>query len=411
MNLNTATLPNGLRIVHHGDDSTSHVAVNVLYNVGARDEDPECTGLAHLFEHLMFGGSANVKNYDYELELAGGSSNAWTSNDFTNFYDIVSAENVETAFWTQSDRMLSPTLSQQSLDVQRDVVIEEFKQTCLNKPYGDIGHLLRGLIYKTHPYRFPTIGREIAHIERVDIDTVRQFFFSHYAPNNAVLAVAGNITFERVMELAEKWFGDIPRRDIAPRQYAPEAEITEARRLEVKADVPVTRIYMAFPMQPYTHPDYKVADIITDILSSGRSARFMQNLVVDTPWFTRADASVSGSVEAGFLLVTADLINNEEETIVQAEKAIWKELDDITTGIINPLEMRRVLNRFETNRMFSLLSSQTQAQEMARCMMVGEDINAVTAAYRSVTPADIGRVGSEIFQPSRSCTVIYKQLG
>ena len=212
----TFTLPNGLRVVHHYDPTPSQVAVNVLYNVGARDEDPAHTGMAHLFEHLMFGGSANVPSFDHALEMAGARNNAWTSNDFTNFYATVPKENIETVLWAESDRMLSPLLTDESLEVQRGVVIEEFKQTCLNKPFGDIGHHLRALLYRVHPYRYPTIGREISHIENVTLEQVRRFFFSHYAPNNAVLAIAGPIPLELARELVEKWFATIPRRDVAP---------------------------------------------------------------------------------------------------------------------------------------------------------------------------------------------------
>ena len=402
------TLANGLRVVHHEDCTTGRVALNLLYNVGARDESPQMTGLAHLFEHLMFGGSVNVPEFDYAMEMAGGNNNAWTSNDFTNFYCRIPAENVETAFWAESDRMLSLAFSEESLRVQRDVVMEEFKQVCLNKPYGDMGHHLRGLIFKKHPYRFPTIGKELSHIERVTMDDVKQFFYSHYAPNNAVLAVAGNISLEKTRDLAEKWFGDIPARDIVKRSYDAEPEQTEARRLVVKADVPQTRIVIAFPMGGASHPDYRVADLLTDILASGNSSRFYRQLVMGTDIFTMADASISGSDEPGYLMVHACLRNNGKEAVEAAERVIWQQLYSIASELVQDSELERALNRFETNNVFSRLSYVAKAEQLAKAVMQGRDINSTVAEYRRVTVADIKRVASEILQRHRSNTLIYE---
>lgn len=402
------TLPNGLKVVHHRDDSTSHAAVNLLYNVGARDESPQLTGMAHLFEHLMFGGSVNVPDYDYAIEMAGGADNAWTSNDFTNFYDVLPAENVETAFWAESDRMLSLSFDERVLRVQRDVVMEEFKQTCLNKPYGDIGHLLRGLLYTSHPYRYPTIGKELSHIERVTMDDVRSFYYSHYAPNNAVLAVAGPVSESRTRELAEKWFGSIPSRPIAPRSYAPEPEQTAPRRLVVERDVPQTRIVIAVKMAGYGGPGYREADLITDILASGHSARFNRELVMGTDLFTAADASITGSEEAGFLMLTGSLRSNDDAAVEAAENALLAQARRMAGEEVSDRELQRVLNRFESNAMFARLSYLAKARELARAVMHGEDINAIIPAYRAVTPADICRVAAEIFAPQRLNTLIYR---
>ena len=401
------TLANGLRVVHHQDCTTGRVALNILYNVGARDESPEMTGLAHLFEHLMFGGSVNIPEFDYALEMAGGSNNAWTSNDFTNFYDVIPAENVETAFWAESDRMLSLAFSEESLQVQRDVVMEEFKQVCLNKPYGDMGHHLRSLIYKKHPYRFPTIGKELSHIERVTMDDVKQFFYSHYAPNNAVLAVTGNITLERTKELAEKWFGSVPAREIVGRDYESEPEQTQARRLEVASEVPQTRIVIAFPMMSSTDPDYRVADLITDILASGNSSRFYRRLVMGTELFTIADASVSDSDEPGYLIVNASLRGHGEEAIAEAERAIWQQLEEIATETVQEYELERAINRFETKNVFSRLNYLSKASQLAKAVMQGREINNTVSDYKQVTVEDIKRVASEIFQRKRSNTLIY----
>lgn len=404
----TFTLDNGLRVVHHRDDTTSHVAVDVLYNVGARDESPDLTGMAHLFEHLMFGGSVNIPDYDYALEMAGGANNAWTSNDFTNFYDVLPAENVETAFWAESDRMLQLSFAPQSLRVQRSVVIEEFKQVCLNKPYGDMGHHLRGMVYKMHPYRYPTIGKELSHIERVTMADVRDFFYSHYAPNNAVLSVAGPVSQEHTRELAEKWFGPIPSRMIAPRLYAREPEQTEARRLEIRADVPQTRIVIAVRMDGYDHPDYRVADLITDVLASGHSARFNRELVMGTDLFTSADASISGSEEPGFLMMSGSLRSNDDAAVAAAEQALLQQAERMASDPVSEYELERALNRFESNATFARLSYLAKAQELAKAVMHGEDLNAMIPAYRSVTVADILRVSRRLFAPHRMNTLIYR---
>lgn len=277
--VNHHTLPNGLRIVHNEDNSTQMVALNLLYDVGARDEDPEHTGFAHLFEHLMFGGSVNIPDYDAPVQNAGGENNAWTNNDITNYYITLPYQNVETGFWLESDRMLSLDFSPQSLEVQRQVVIEEFKQRNLNQPYGDASHLLREMAYQDHPYRWPTIGKEISHIANATLDEVKNFFYRFYAPNNAILAVTGHISFEETVRLAEKWFGPIPSRNIPKRELPAEKPQTAIRRRSVERKVPVDALYMAFHMCNRFHAEYHVFDIITDLLSNGRSSRFIQTLV------------------------------------------------------------------------------------------------------------------------------------
>ncbi|MBD5319533.1 MAG: insulinase family protein [Bacteroides sp.] len=402
------TLPNGLRVVHHRDDSPAHVAVNILYNVGGRDESAELTGMAHLFEHLMFGGSVNVADYDAELEAAGGTSNAWTSNDFTNFYDIVARENVETAFWLESDRMLSPSFAEQVLRTQKSVVIEEFKQTCLNKPYDDMMHHLLPMLFGSHPYAVPTIGVAPDHIERVTMDDIRSFFFSHYAPNNAVLSVVGPISLERTRELAEKWFGPIPSRPIAPRAYVPAAPITEPRRLTVTAQVPQTRLIIAFQMERYGHEQYFAADLITDILSAGNSSRFNRELLMATDIFTDVDAMITGYEETGVLMIVAGLTADDDATIVRAEEAIWDQLRRIASEPVSDFELQRVKNRFESNMIMSQLSFAAKARELAKAVMHGEDYNAILDRYRAISAADITSTASTIFQPSRSCTLLYR---
>lgn len=404
----TFTLDNGLRVVHHYDSTPTLAAVNILYNVGARDEDSSLTGLAHLFEHLMFGGSVNVPDFDHALELAGGTSNAWTSNDFTNFYDIIPASNLETAFWIESDRMLALNLDRRTLDVQKGVVVEEFQQTCLNRPYGDSAHHLRGLLYRTHPYRFPTIGASPDHVMRASTDDVRRFYYTHYAPNNAVLAVAGPVEADRVRELAEKWFGSIPRRDIAPRRYLPEAPITGERRKTVRANVPQTRITIAWPMDAYDHPDYPSADLITDILASGQSARFNRRLVMGTDLFTGADASISGSIEPGFLMLTAPLRDNSDRAVEAAEMALLEQAYEMARQEPSGEELRRAFNRFESNTIFSRIGCAAMARELAREVMTGEWCDDMVERYRRVSPRDILRVAERIFNPESRCTLVYR---
>lgn len=401
------TLDNGLRVVHHHVATTAMVAVNVLYNVGARDESPSHTGLAHLFEHLMFGGSVNIPHFDREIERAGGVNNAWTSDDFTNFWDIAPAVNAETLFWLESDRMLSLAFSPESLRVQRDVVIEEFKQVCLNRPYGDLSHVLRSLLYTRHPYRVPTIGLEPAHIASVTPDMVKDFFYTHYAPNNAVLAVSGNITLGETRRLAEKWFGPIPRREIAPRAYAPEPPITSPRSAVVSGRVPQTMVVIAFPMAAYGQPGYIAADLITDILANGHASRMYRGLVMDGTLFSDADASIAGTEEPGYLMLIGRLLRNGPEAEAEALEALRRQTREICRGVSDH-ELQRALNRFESNQAFSNMGYLPKATALAMAVMHGEDINETVTRYRATTVADIAATADIIFNPSSEVSVIYR---
>ena len=403
----TFTLDNGLRVVHNYDGATAMVALNVMYNVGARDESPELTGMAHLFEHLMFGGSVNIPDFDGAIENAGGMNNAWTSNDYTNFYDIVPAQNVETAFWVESDRMLALAFSDKALEVQRHVVIEEFKQTCLNRPYGDMSHHLRAMIYKQHPYRFPVIGKEISHIEKVTQDDVREFFYSHYAPNNAVLSVSGNISLDDTRRLAEKWFGPIERRNVTQRTYPPEPAQTEPRYLEVSGNVPQLAMVKAYRMPAYGESNYIECDIITDLLASGRSSRFYRNLLMKTGVFTEIDASIIGSDEPGFLMLNSRVANNDMKTVEMANELIMSEVQKLIDGDVSQYELTRTINRFESNFTFSSMGFLAKAQSLANYVMHNEDTNGIVERYRKVTVDDIARVASEIFDANRCSTLVY----
>lgn len=404
--VNRYTLANGLRIVHNEDDSTQMVALNLLYDVGARDEDPSHTGFAHLFEHLMFGGSLHIPDYDTPVQNAGGENNAWTNNDITNYYITLPHQNVETGFWLESDRMLSLDFSPKSLEVQRQVVIEEFKQRNLNQPYGDASHLLRELAYESHPYRWPTIGKEIAHIAQATLEEVKDFFYRFYAPNNAILAVTGHISFEETVRLAEKWFGPIPARNIFPRQLPAEKPQTAVRRKTVERKVPVDAIYMAFHMSNRMHPDYYVYDMITDILSNGRSSRFIQSLVQEQKLFTSIDAYISGSLDEGLLHVTGKPV--EGVSLEQAEETIWKELEKMKTVPVSEQELEKVKNRYESEQIFNNINYLNVATNLAFFELTGkaEDINEEVGKYRAVTAEQIQATSACCFVPE-NCSILY----
>lgn len=410
LQINKHTLANGLKLVHNRDVSTQMVALNVLYQVGARDEHPDHTGFAHLFEHLMFGGSQNIPDYDTPLQLAGGENNAWTNNDITNYYLTVPKQNVETGFWLESDRMLCLDFSSKSLEVQRGVVMEEFKQRCLNRPYGDTGHLLRPLVYKEHPYQWPTIGKELNHIAQATLQEVEDFFFSFYAPNNAILAVTGNITFEEAVRLAEKWFGSIPRRELKKRNLPAEPQQTEERRLTVERNVPIESLYMAFRMCDRMHPDYYAYDILSDILSNGRSSRLIQHLVHDRQIFSSIDAHISGSIDAGLFHITGKPANGV--SLEDAEKAVWEELQIISNELIDEEELEKVKNKFESTQIFGNLNYLNVATNLAWFEMLSraEDMDKEVENYRAVTSQQLMDVARKAFTRTNYSVLIYKKI-
>ena len=404
--VNRHTLPNGLRIVHSEMDSTQMVALNVLYNVGARDEHPEHTGFAHLFEHLMFGGSVNIPDYDTHVQNAGGENNAWTNNDITNYYITLPRQNVETGFWLESDRMLSLDFNEKSLEVQRQVVIEEFKQRNLNQPYGDVGHLVRGMAYKEHSYQWPTIGKETCHIANATLDEVKDFFFRFYAPDNAILAVTGNISFEDTVALAEKWFGPIPRRNVATRNLPKEPVQTAERRQTVERNVPVDALYMVFHKCDRLHPDYYTFDMLSDLLSSGRSCRFIQHLVLEKQIFSSIDAYISGSIDEGLFHIAGK--PSPGISLEEAEEAIWEELEALKTVETDPYELEKVKNRYESEQIFNNLNYLNVATNLAFFELIGkaEDINHEVEKYRSVTSERIREVARKAFV-RENCSVLY----
>lgn len=406
--INRYTLANGLRVIHHADPTTQMVALNLLYDVGARDEHPEHTGFAHLFEHLMFGGSVNVPDYDEPVQNAGGENNAWTNNDMTNYYLTLPRQNIETGFWLESDRMLSLEFSPRSLEVQRQVVIEEFKQRNLNQPYGDAGHLLRQLAYRVHPYQWPTIGKEISHIAQATLEEVKDFFFTFYAPNNAILAVTGAISFEDTVALAEKWFGPIPRRNVPARNLPTEPEQTEERRLTVERNVPVDALFMAFPMCDRQHPDYYVYDMLSDILSSGRSCRLVQHLVQERQVFSSIDAYIAGSLDQGLFHLTGKPAPGI--SLEAAETALWEELNQLKEIPFEKEELEKVKNRYESEQIFNNLNYLNVATNLAYFELIGkaEDLNEEVGKYRAVTADRLQEVARRTFVPEKASVLYYK---
>lgn len=409
LKINRHVLANGLRLVHSQDDSTQMVALNILYNVGARDEHPDHTGFAHLFEHLMFGGSVNIPDYDAPLQLAGGENNAWTNNDITNYYLTVPRQNVEIAFWLESDRMLSLDFSEHSLDVQRGVVTEEFKQRCLNQPYGDVGHLLRPLAYKVHPYQWPTIGKELSHIANATLDEVKDFFFRFYAPNNAVLAVTGNISFEEAVKLTEKWFASIPRRNVPLRQLPQEPVQTEERRLTVQRNVPLDSLFMAFHMCQRSHPDYYAFDILSDILSNGRSSRLNQHLVQDKQLFSSIDAYITGSIDAGLFHISGKPAAGV--SLEKAEAAVREELDTLQNETVAEHELEKVKNKFESTQIFGNINYLNVATNLAWFELNGkaEDMEQEVERYRAVTAGQLQTVAQKAFDKKNGVVLYYKK--
>ncbi len=381
--------------------------VNVLYDVGARDEDPAKTGFAHLFEHLMFGGSVNIPVYDEPLQLAGGENNAFTTNDLTNYYCQLPAENLETAFWLESDRMLSLAFSKKSLEVQRKVVSEEFKEHYINKPYGDVWHKMRELAYTTHPYRWMTIGKELGHIENATLDDVKAFFNKHYTPSNAILVVAGNVTTEEVKRLAEKWFGPIPAGEKYNRNLPAEPKQTEARVHTVKAGVPLDALYKCWHIYPRTDKRYYTADLITEILSGGGSSRLYQSLVKEKQLFSNIECYHLGSTDAGLLTIEGKLVKGVK--METAEAAIKEELVKLQEEGISARELDKVKNKTESMIAFEDMSITSRAASLAIYELLGDAnlINTELDRYRAVTAEEIRNECKIIFDERNSNTLYY----
>ncbi len=400
-------LANGLRVIVHQDTSTPMAVVNVMYDVGARDEDPDKTGFAHLFEHLMFGGSLHVEAYDEPLQMAGGENNAYTTNDLTNYYIQLPAENIETAFWLESDRMLSLAFGEKSLDVQRKVVCEEFKEHYINKPYGDVWHKMRELAYEVHPYRWMTIGKELSHIENAKLEDVKNFFFRFYRPVNAILVVAGNVTVEQVKQLTEKWFGDIPSGEKYLRNLPQEPPQTKPKKMEVKADVPLNALYKCWHISSRLDKKYYITDLITDILSGGGSTRLYQSLVKEKKLFSNIECYHFGSLDNGLLAIEGKLVKGIK--MDDAEKAVNEELEKIKNELVSESELTKVKNKTESTIAFEDMTVMNRANSLAFYELLGdaELMNKELEKYNVVTTKDILNESRNIFREENSSTLYY----
>ena len=404
---NRFTLDNGLRVLVHEDNTTPMAVVNILYDVGSRDEDPEQTGFAHLFEHLMFGGSVNIPSYDEPLQRVGGENNAFTSNDITNYYITLPSANLETAFWLESDRMLSLAFNKKSLETQRSVVIEEFKQRYLNQPYGDVWLKLRPMVYKKHPYRWDTIGKSIQHIEDAKMEDVKAFFKKHYNPQNAIMVVGGDVKTEDIKQLAEKWFGPIPAGEKYNRNLPQEDTQHDERRQTVTAKVPLNDVYIAFQMGSRKDGSYHVAELMSDILSRGNSSRLYKSLVKEKQVFSEVHAYMTGSMDKGMFVCEGKPLDNI--SIEEAETAIWEELEKIKAELVPDDELTKVKNKTESTMIFSEMSLLDKAMNLAYFELLGDadGLNHEIDKFLAVTADQIKAEANKLFRKDNSSTLIY----
>jgi zinc protease len=407
INYERFTLENGLRVLVHHDDTTPMACMNILYDVGARDEDPERTGFAHLFEHLMFGGSVNIPNYDTPLQQAGGENNAFTNNDITNYYLTLPATNLETGFWLESDRMLSLAFSEKSLDVQRNVVIEEFKQRYLNQPYGDEWLLLRPLAYQNHPYRWATIGKEIAHIEQARMEDVRAFFNQFYHPANAILVVAGNVRVDQVKMLCNKWFAPIPAGKPNNRNLPAEPVQKEARFLKVQRNVPADALHKVYHMSGRLSDRYFSQDLLSDILGRGTSSRLHRSLMKDQELFTEVNAYVSGNIDPGLFVISGRLRNGV--SLEQADAAVVAEIEKLQNSLIDEQELEKVKNKAESSHVFGEMAVLNKAMSLAFAELLGDAnlVNLELEKIRAVTAESIRKEAQTILVPENCSTLYY----
>ena len=408
LNFDRFELDNGLRVLVHQDKNTPIAAVNLIYDIGAKDESPDKTGFAHLFEHLMFGGSENVKKFDRELEQAGGKNNAFTSNDYTNYYDTLPKANIETALWLESDRMNALAFTEKVLKVQKGVVIEEYKQRYLNQPYGDIWLHLRPLAYKVHPYRWPTIGSDIAHIENADMQDVKDFFYKYYAPNNAILTVGGDFETDYVKDIVNKWFGSLPKRDVPVRNLPVEPKQTKARILTVERDVPYDALFKVYHICKRSDPEFYATDYISDIFSSGESSRLSKSLVREQKLFTDMQCFLSESIDAGLIVFAGHLV--EGVTFEDAESSLQIEIEKIKTEEVSSFELQKVKNNIEARLAFSVdnILNKTMILSNYELWSKAEMFNREANNYNAVTEKDILEQAQKVFRPENSSTLYYK---
>lgn len=405
-------LNNGLRVIVHEDNSTPLVAVNLLYDVGSRDENPTRTGFAHLFEHLMFAGSANVPDFDQPIQHAGGENNAFTNNDMTNFYASVPAENLETLLWIESDRMLALSINARTFKVQRKVVVEEFNETTLNEPYGDMWHLMSDMVYKVHPYRWPVIGLEPKHIEEANLTEVKDFYKKFYVPNNAILVVAGNLEkcggTEGVVQRIENWFGNILKGAVPPRELPLEPRQTSQIRKIVESNVPLEALYIAFRSPARRDDDYYAVDLLTDVLSNGSSSRFYRRLLKEQRLFSEIDCFQIGNIDPSVIIIEGK--PSEGTSLEKAEAAIWDELELLKNDLIAENELQKLKNKIESQQAFGDAGALNKAMNLAYYELLGDAnlINTEINNYNKVSAQDIQRVAKEIFTKENSAVLFYK---
>jgi zinc protease len=402
------TLDNGLRVIVHEDPTVQIAVMNILYDVGSRDEQESKTGFAHLFEHLMFGGSVNIPNYDEPLQRVGGENNAFTSTDITNYYLTVPAANIETGFWLESDRMLSLSFDPQVLEVQRKVVIEEFKQRYLNQPYGDVWLKLRPLAYTAHPYKWATIGKEISHIENATLEDVKEFFFRYYVPNNAILVVAGNVTTGQVKKLATKWFGPIPAGKKHERKLLQEPPQLQKRTLEVQANVPANALYKSYHMPGRFHDDYYAADLLSDVLSRGQSSRLYQKLVKEKEIFTSISSFVMGTIDPGQLVISGRV--KDTISLPAAEQEVDAIIQQVMEEGVTEKELEKVKNQAESTLEFGEVEVMNRAMNLAFSALSGDTnfVNEEKDRIERVRTVDIKRVANEILKTDNASVLYYK---
>jgi zinc protease len=400
-------LDNGLKVIVHRDNSTPLVVVSLLYDVGSKDENEGKTGLAHLLEHLMFGGSLNIRSYDREVQKAGGKNNAFTSNDITNYYIQLPAANLETGLWLESDRMLGLNFTQKGLEIQKSVVIEEYKQRYLNQPYGDTWLLLRPLAYKNHPYRWPVIGSDISHIQNITLNEIRQFHNEYYCPSNAILSITGNIDEDHCLELASKWFSTIEKRKKTIRNLPAEPTQTEARKLEVTRNVPYHEVIRAFHMCSRGHPDYYTADLISDLLAGGKSSRLYRKLVMDTKLFSNINSYITGDIDPGLFIIKGRLSEGVE--MVRGQDAILKELEALISQPSCKKELDKVKNKLEATRQYTYSDILNKATDLGYYELMGNAaiLNDEIEKYKNVNASHINELARSIFNQANSSTLLY----
>lgn len=400
-------LDNGLRVIVHEDNSSPMVAVNVLYDVGARDEQEDKTGFAHLFEHLMFSGSMHIPNYDMPLQMAGGENNAYTTNDITNYYLQLPKENLETALWLESDRMLSLAFNEQGLEVQRKVVMEEFKEHYINKPYGDVWQHIREMAYTTHPYKWMTIGRKLEHIEQATLEDVKAFFKKHYNPLNAVLCVAGNVTAEEARAAVEKWFGNIPPGEKYERNLPQEPLQTEKRTKTVYAPVPVDAFYKVWHIAPRLQSGYYIADILSEVLGGGNSSRLYEILIKEQQLFSDISCYHTGSLDAGLLVIAGRL--SKGVSMEAAEAAVDTIINDIIVQGITPDELEKAINKVEAMIVFEDVNLLSRANNLAFYELLGDAamMNTEMENYDGISLEDVKAYAARTLVDTNSSVLYY----